>query len=88
MESGWQIKCMEGSRCRIYLAAGYKDAQTAFGAVVRHNPAITELVSMTAMPASLIRMFGLTGGGVKAWPSIHGIAEREVEERWRKERQR
>jgi len=67
-EEGWLFSCDHDGRIRDFVV-GHQNEETARCAVQTSDPTITDLcfVSKKRVPWSLIRMFGLAGGGAWEW---------------------
>jgi hypothetical protein len=67
-KQGWRFWCDHDGRIRDFVV-GHQDEEAAKRAVQTYDPSITDLcfVSKSRVPWSLIRMFRLTGGGVREW---------------------
>jgi hypothetical protein len=67
-EEGWRFWCDHDGRIRDFVV-GHQDEETARRAVQTYDPTVTDLdfVSKERVPWSLIRMFGLAGGGAREW---------------------
>jgi hypothetical protein len=70
MEEGWRFWVEHNGRIRDLLVGGHhQNEESARRAVQTDDPTITDLnfVSKARVPWSLIRLFGLAGGGVREW---------------------
>jgi hypothetical protein len=67
-KEGWRFWCDHDGRIRDFVV-GHQDEEAARRAVQTYDPSITDLcfVSKARVPWSLIRMFGVAGGGVREW---------------------